>query len=361
MMKLYIRLLALATASVFVLLAACGGDDNAATSTPTTAASSCATAGTSAPEGCWVQLLPPGNGGFMPYAGSGDKPQWEPGKYPMTLTPLIAFNGDLWMVSSTRLAFSSSDGVHWTEHEKYETPGRLASSYTFFDDKLWIYGGNDYRTNNFSNEIWSSPDGTTWSKAGNAEWPGRDSATFVTFQDKLWMFGGANHRDTGLATDAFLNDVWSSEDGLHWTQVSAAAPWSPRSYPRVEVSGDEMYLLGGESQADVWKSSNGKDWTQLAADPPWGGGREGYATLVYDGKLWVMGGYVGKSTNGVNDIWYSQDGVQWTRQAEHAPWTPRDPIAIVYQDRLLVYAGKFTGSKDSWNGDLWAMTATTKS
>lgn len=340
--------------------AACGDDDNNATPSATSSAATCATPGTSAPVGCWEQLLPPGNGGFMPYPGSGDKPQWEPGKYPMTLHPLIAFNGDLWMTSSTTLAFSSSDGITWTKHDKNETPGRLASTYAFFDDKLWLFGGNDYRTENFSNEIWSSSDGTTWTKAGNAEWPGRDSATFVTFQDKLWLFGGANHRDSGLATDAFLNDVWSSDDGLHWTEVTAAAPWAPRSYPRVVVREDELYLLGGETHADVWKSRNGKDWTQLTPDAPWGGGREGYAAEMFDGKLWVFGGYVGKSTNGVNDVWYSEDGATWTRQAEHAHWTPRDPISIVYEDKLLVFAGKYTGSDDSWNGDLWQMTASPK-
>jgi hypothetical protein len=261
------------------------------------------------------------------------------------------------MTSSTTLAFSSSDGIHWTKHDKNETPGRLATSYAFFEGKLWMFGGNEYRTNTFSNEIWSTADGETWRKAGNAAWPGRDSATFVEFKGKLWMFGGADHRDKDLATDAWLNDVWNSEDGLNWTQVTAAAPWAPRSYPRVVVRGAEMYLLGGESHADVWKTSDGKDWTQLMEEAPWGGGRQGYGAEAFDGKFWVYGGFVGKSTNGVNDVWYSSDGVTWTRQAEHAPWTPRDPVSIVYKDQLWVYAGKHTGSKDSWNGDIWVMNA----
>ncbi len=348
----------LSCVALIALLAACGGDDNSAASTAIGSADSCATDIADVVEACWVQVLPPGNGGFMPYPGSGDEPKWEPGKYPMTLRPHIAFGGDLWMVSSLPLAFSSSDGTTWTKHDKNETPNRLASTDVFFDDKLWIMGGSDLYTQNFSNEIWSSEDGTTWVKAGEGAWPGRDSTTLVVFQEKLWLLGGADHRDDKLATDSFLNDVWSSDDGINWTQVTAAAPWAPRSYPRIAILNNEMYLLGGESHADVWKSSNGKDWTQLTGAAPWGGaGREGYGALSFDGKLWVFGGYVGDSRNGVSDVWYSDDGVKWTRQAEHAPWTPRDPIAIVFKDELWLFAGKYTGSEDSWNGDIWTMSA----
>ena len=84
----------------------------------------------------------------------------------MTLSPIVGFGGNLWMTSSLDLAFSSSDVLHWTDHEKDETPNRLASSMAFFDNKMWIFGGSDLYTSEFSSEIWSSDDGSTWSKAG---------------------------------------------------------------------------------------------------------------------------------------------------------------------------------------------------
>lgn len=325
--------------------AACGDDDNAASPTTTVAAGSLV----------WEQVAPPGSGGFMPYPGSGDEPKWEPGKYPMTLHPVIGWNGEMWMTSTT-LAFSSPDGLEWTKYDKDETPGYLAATFTFFNDKMWMYAGNHYRTDEYSNEVWSSTDGVTWRKEGNAEWPGRDSTTLVTFQEKLWVFGGANHRDpVTLNTDQFLNDVWSSEDGLHWTQVTATAPWSPRDYAKVVVFNDTLYMLGGNGESDVWTSTNGKDWTQLTPNAAWGT-RDAFAAVAYDGKLWVFGGYIGKSTNTQNDVWYSEDGVTWTQQTAHAPWTPRDAIAIVFKDKLWLFAGKATGSKDSWNGDIWTLS-----
>lgn len=332
-------------AACMVLAAACGGDDNASPS-PT---------GETADNFAWEEVAPPGSGGFMPLPGSNDEPKWEPGKYPMTVKPVIAFNGDLWVVSTT-LSFSSPDGLQWTRYDKDETPGYLSSSYTFFKDKLWMYAGNHYRTEEFSNEMWSSADGVNWTKEGNAEWPGRDSTTFVTFHRKLWVFGGAVHRNpVSLNTDAFLNDVWSSDDGLHWTQVTASAPWSPRDYPRVVVFKDALYMLGGDGEGDVWTSADGKDWTQLTPEAAWGA-RDAFAGLAFDGKLWVFGGYIGKSTNSQNDVWFSEDGVNWTQQTAHAPWTPRDPVAIVYKDKIWIYSGKATGSKSSWNGDIWTLS-----
>ena len=91
------------------------------------------------------------------------------------------------------------------------------------------------------------------------------------------------------------------------------------------------------------------------AQAPWGP-RHGAAQVVFDGKLWVFGGFIGTSTNALNDVWYSDDGITWTRQALHAPWGPRLPVAIVFQDKIWIYSGKHTGGTDNWGGDLWQMT-----
>jgi hypothetical protein len=62
----------------------------------------------------------------------------------------------------------------------------------------------------------------------------------------------------------------------------------------------------------------------------------------------------------LNDVWYSADGASWQRQAEHAPWTPRFPVATVFQDKIWMFSGKHNGGDASWSGDLWQMTATPK-
>ena len=78
---------------------------------------------------------------------------------------------------------------------------------------MWIYGGLDYQARTFLNDIWSSADGVTWSKIGNAAWSPRGSHTVVVYRNRLWLIGGANHIADDRSTDGFLNDVWVSDDG----------------------------------------------------------------------------------------------------------------------------------------------------
>ncbi len=337
------------------LAVACGG--GRATSAPTTSSATCASLGATPHSGCWDLILPLGSGGFPASPGSNDRPLWEPGKFPLTLAPHLAFNDELWMTAQT-LAYSSRDGLTWTQHDKTDWGERIYQAIVFFKGKLWMYGGMDYQTRLFLNDIWSSPDGITWDNVGTADWPRRGGHTMVVYENRLWLFGGANHVAKGRSTDGFLNDVWVSDDGLAWTEVTDGAPWLPRDYAGVMGFRDELYIVGGQGQADVWRSANGKDWTQLTPEAAWKA-RHDSARAVFDGKLWVFGGWTGKSTNALNDVWYSSDGVTWNRQAEHAPWAPRDPISIVFQDKIWIYSGKHTGADDNWGGDLWQMSAAT--
>jgi hypothetical protein len=68
----------------------------------------------------------------------------------------------------------------------------------------------------------------------------------------MWVMGG---NDSG---GDYLNDVWSSPDGTNWTQVTAAAPWSPRHATAVVFNG-QMWVLGGARNGsglnDVWSMS----------------------------------------------------------------------------------------------------------
>ena len=260
------------------------------------------------------------------------------------------------MTAQTR-AYSSPDGLAWTEHEKTDWGERIYQSIIYFQGRLWMYGGLDYQTRRFLNDVWSSSDGVNWANVGTAAWPARGGQTVVAFHGRLWLFGGADHVAGDRSTDGFLNDVWVSDNGIDWTQVTDAAPWSPRDKAGVVVFNDALYVVGGPGMADVWRSANGRDWIRLVAAADWEP-RHDFAQAVFDGKLWVFGGWTGRSTNALNDVWYSGDGVTWKRQTDRAPWAPRAPTAtIVFQDKIWIYSGKHTGFEDNWGGDLWQMTS----
>ena len=89
------------------------------------------------------------------------------------------------------------------------------------------------------------------------------------------------------------------------------------------------------------------EWTQATASAGWSW-RVDHTSVVYDGKMWVIGGYAGK-----NDVWWSTDGVTWTQATEHANWSAR------YRHTSVVYDGKMWvigGYDGSVKNDVWRST-----
>jgi hypothetical protein len=149
---------AVVVALVAMLAVGCGGQVRG--SSPQAAPGpACPSSNTQPSEGCWQAVLPLGSGGYPADPGSENTPLWEPGRFPLTLTPHIAYEGKLWMTAQTR-AYSSPDGLTWTEHHKTNWGERIYESVVYFKGRLWMFGGLDYQTSTFLNDIWSSPDGS---------------------------------------------------------------------------------------------------------------------------------------------------------------------------------------------------------
>src|SRR5687768_10338785 len=172
----------------------------------------------------WTQVAPPGSGTHQH--------EWKPGTYPSAVVPVAGFGNELWMVGQKR-SWTSKDGIRWSAFDKHDWGERISMAHISFDKKLWVFGGMDYATNTFLNEIWSSKDGKEWTLAAdNAGWSPRKGQTVVEFRNTLWLFGGETGVDQHRAPDEFVNDIWSSADGFLWTRVMEEAPWKVRGNPR---------------------------------------------------------------------------------------------------------------------------------
>ncbi len=105
------QLIAAELAVVLGLVAVACTDDDASSTMPANSPS----------DSSWRMILPLGSGGHPDEPGSNDSPKWMPGKLPVTMQPILAFNGDLWMTSQTN-AWSSSNGrlaaLHKDRHGK---------------------------------------------------------------------------------------------------------------------------------------------------------------------------------------------------------------------------------------------------
>jgi hypothetical protein len=197
---------AVVVALVAVLTLSCSGHVRAS-GPQASPDNSCPAPGAAPSDGCWQAILPVGSGGYPADPGSENAPLWEPGRFPLTLTPHIAYDDALWMTAQTR-AYSSPDGLTWTEHLKTDWGGRIYNSVVFFKGRLWMYGGLDYQARTLLNDIWSSSDGVTWSRIGAASWTPRGNQALVVYRDRLWLFGGADH----IAEDRG-GDLWQMTTG----------------------------------------------------------------------------------------------------------------------------------------------------
>ena len=248
-----------------------------------------------------------------------------------------------------------------------ETPAapwtpRDSMGHVVYDGKMWILGGFIPQR---VNDVWSSSNGKTWTEAtSEAPWAVRNLPNCVVFDDKMWIMAGGSYVDNQIGNDQIAyNDVWSSTDGANWELATDNAAWSPRSAATVIVFDDRMWIMGGmawgngrQPSHDVWCSDNGKDWTLATDYAPWCA-RSMQTSVVFDGKMWVIGGGVydesvyANSPINFQDVWCSTDGVDWQEITGGAAWPPRRfHRSVVFDDRIWVIGGSHYGNRrDVWH------------
>lgn len=292
----------------------------------------------------WKQVAPAGSGCFQGNCKSG--------QFAMAIKPLAGMDGDLFLVGDNTV-WRSSDGIKWNSRSKTDWGERYGLAFAYFRDNLWMSGGMR-SWDDFRNDVWSSVDGTEWKQvATNAPWKNRRGHAMLVFRGKLWIIGGSlsSGRPDKTPTEA-LNDVWSSSDGINWTQVVNSAPWTPRETSTALVFDNKIWIFGVHGRSgDIWSSDDGRNWTLVNDSPEYGRG-EGSGIAALDGKIWIYGGV------GRNDVWSSVDGRKWIREIESAPWSARATgYSAVYKNKLLLFSGK-TGRADTQTGEIWAMSKT---
>lgn len=219
----------------------------------------------------------------------GGRTPLDPATLPFPIPGASEFWADVWV--------SEDEGATWEQILASDTPGHWAPrayfQATVKGNAMYIMGGQDFgMMSNFFSDVWSSEDGVTWTQlTEDAGWEGRAGLRAVTFQDEIYIFGGSQFDDDSIIgpggpTREYYNDVWKSADGATWEEVTADAPWEPRAGAVVVVKDDFLYLLGGE--------------------------RGFLCSPLPDCELPYF-----------NDVWRSKDGASWELVTDSAGWSPR--------------------------------------
>jgi hypothetical protein len=258
--------------------------------------------------------------------------------------------------------WKSSDGKNWirTIETAPWVQGDLPVSLSF-KNKMWIMGGRKVPGSECSNKVWSSTDGAKWELVTpNAGWSPRLGAGFVVFKGKMWVLGGTSdfyhNNDTTM-----MNDVWSSSDGKHWKLETANAGWSKRAYAQAVVFDNKIWIMGGGQRApdpavavnDVWCSEDGVHWTEVTPAAQWGP-RLWFSLVEYRDRMWVLGGWSDQNHN-FGDVWYSKDGEHWTEFKSDTCWSSRhEHSAFVFRDKIWV-AGGAAEPKYKLSSEVWSL------
>ncbi len=264
----------------------------------------------------------------------------------------VAYNDKLWVLGGynggpRNDVWSSLNGVQWTQAAAGVTfTDRTGSGAVSFNGKLWVMGGTGDSANAMG-DTWSSPDGATWtpSTGGAATFTGRSGFGSAVYNGKIWVVGGQDCCDD-------LSDVWSSADGVSWTRVTADGGFLKRNYCGLTAFNGALWLIGGHTNAggpdllnDVWTSTDGAHWTQVTGFAEFTP-RSGAVVLAYQNRLWILSGFDG--TNYLNDVWSSADGQIWFPATAAAAFPIRyDAAGAVFNNRMWLTGGSNGGPLNS--------------
>ncbi len=185
----------------------------------------------------------------------------------------------------------------------------------------------------FSNSALSAPAKQySWTKVTDgASFPGAYNFPVFTVHEQIWAF---HHQGS-----------WYSTDGRAWTKTELPVSGLNSGYQKYVLFNDAVYALGTMEGnysnmrlgSRIVRTSDLKHWEVLAetSELP---ARVFYGAVVFNNKIWLMGGFDGK--NYYHDVWNSQDAVHWTRIAERTAWSPRIiGAAAVFKNRIWIIGG----------------------
>jgi len=191
-------------------------------------------------------------------------------------------NGKLYMNDAYYMGFGmaqgkgiyayTSNGKDWTALSVAaddETSINYTGGGAFFSfkGKLWKVGGykSYISASNMTNAIYSSADGETWTKAGDlpTSMTGLFGAKVVANDNIAYLFGGQFVTED---SSTLSNKVFSSTDGVNWTEVAVPTSFTARRNAKAVLAGNTAWVFGGITTASSGYYNYPSDTDVLGSD-----------------------------------------------------------------------------------------------
>jgi hypothetical protein len=277
------------------------------------------------------------------------------------------FYGDVW---------KSGDGKTWTQTASPGFNGRYGGQAVTLNNNLYFIGGNNNGT--LMNDVWSSPDGVTWTQilannagisssvVGGTQFCPREDFSAIIFNNLIWVIGGTPNPSN--ITSVGLNDVWSSPDGITWTQVLANAPGITLGTATTQPSArwgsaavsfnGNIYLMCGHdsgmgvntSDSDIWSSANGATWGLIynSFTPVFY-----HQLIVNNNSVWFTCGYAEFEGGPFSAVYSTNNFTSWASPGT-TPFTGRfDHLSLSFNNQVWIMGGCNNTDSLTYFNDVW--------
>lgn len=256
------------------------------------------------------------------------------------------------------IRYSLDEGATWTYATRFPGGVRHATGFVKQGDTYFIIGKTSDLPH--KSDVWkmgTSPRSWTQMQDTSA-WPIAYFRQAVSLRGELYVLGG---QDTITTASAVKRDVWkSSDEGVTWIEVcSACAPNIGNVVGCVTVWRNRIWVIGGEKygtvadrRKTVFSSADGLTWVQHEDLPsPTSGGLSYPKIFVWDGKLWVYGGYNSNTQNTSKLLWTTSGltSASW-RNADYVGMRETHAAAVAWQRSSAFYVT--SGNWQSGGGDI---------
>lgn len=275
----------------------------------------------------------------------------------------VSFNGRIYVLLTDKSIWSSADGVSWVQNTSDATGGdstRDGFALIVHDGLLYALFSRAATT---TYSLWRSANGSSWSSVNGSisTVSMTDNSGFVSLNGILFLIAGMT---TGPAA---LDDVYKSIDnGVTWSLATNAPGFATRRYPSAVVYNSKIWVMGGANSgltathtAEVWSSTDGITWSLVVASAGWS---ERYAAsiAIHNNTIYIGPGLgrSGGNTVAVSSLHFSAIGGA-TSTALTSPTQNCLPVQVgqIPANGAIVAKAFIKSTKDAW---VWDGTSITK-
>lgn len=221
--------------------------------------------------------------------------------------------------------YTTEDGIAWTKSEDALDAARILTPLFDVNNNIYAFGGNlqgafsafdgakplgspFYPAASISETTLISSGGSAFVPSGEytEDMPRRTKSAGFVHNDKMYVVGGLS------AIGEPLDDVWSSTDGVNWTEVSTGG-FTARIKASTVVYDDKVYMIGGQLAdgkcvTDALVSSDaGVTWAPIDVEQSLPSNFKARCnadvSVDADGYIWIVGG------EEVTSVEYNEEGV----------------------------------------------------